>query len=383
MIRPGKVLRILPLELSESRKTKRTKPTQNTMKTKPIFCPPPTHRSSRWARLAACGLALTMAALPSLATDKLPTIRIACTAKPINSPHWQPAIADGLAEMMATELGKMTDKFQVLETLDTADLLGEIGDGEKGFVAEGERVQKGHWLGADYALIIKITRFAAKEDTYGGGTGWLPRPSLPIPGLGGGSAKVRVSEHEIQLDWRIVDIATRAVVPGAQGRATGKKKGMGMGFHSYGRGGFNMNNSEFADSALGKASMEAIAQVVEQIKPLKIGPGKRTVISDAKAATAATAMKTVKGTVKLVDGKEVWVSLGANRGFAVGDQIKIYRPVEKRNKKGEVVATDYKEAGQVTLEKVQAETSMGRFEGSGAAEEEWVAAAANVDVNKL
>ena len=86
---------------------------------------------------------------------------------------------------------------------------------------------------------------------------------------------------------------------------------------------------------------------------------------------------------KLVEGKEIWVSLGSNNGFAKGDKIKIYKPVEKKNKKGEVVATTYEVVTEIILNKVQKDKSMGENSSGAEVSEDWAAADASADMEKL
>ena len=97
----------------------------------------------------------------------------------------------------------------------------------------------------------------------------------------------------------------------------------------------------------------------------------------------AAALRNVKGVVKLVEGKEVWVSLGSNNGFSKGDKVKIYKPVEKKNKKGEVIATTYEPAAEIILVKVQKDKSMGVYAGGETISEDWVVADAAVDIEKI
>ena len=258
------------------------------------------------------------------------------------------------------------------------DLRAERALGESGEVAATESVKQGQWKGADYTFKSTVTRFGSKAQNFGGG-------GIPVPtpfGIGGGSFSVRKSENEVQIDWRIIDNATREIVQGATGRAVGVEKGSGFNFGTWGGGGFS-NNREFMDSALGKATMKALAQIIEKVKTLNVAPGMRTVNNANEAAQAAAAVRNVKGIVKLVDGAEIWVSLGANNGFAKGDKIKIYQPIEKKNKKGEVVATTYESVAEIILSKVQKDKSMGTYTGSAQIAEDFVAADAAADIENI
>jgi curli biogenesis system outer membrane secretion channel CsgG len=310
-------------------------------------------------------------ALNAVAADKkIPTISVAPT-KAQDVAYWQPTMGDGLAQMLVTEFNNLPN-FKVLESLALDDLRAERELGEKGEVAADESVKKGQWKGADYTFKSVVTRFGAKENSYGGGS-WLPG----VPRVG-----IRTSENEVQIDWRIIDNATREVVPGASGRASGKEKGTSFNFSSWTGGGFS-NNREFRDSALGKATMKAIAEIVEQVKKLDVGPGGRTLAAEGAAAEKASALRNVKGSVQMVDGKEIWVSLGSKNGFQKGDKLKIYKPVDKKNSKGVVVATTYEVVGEITLLKVQKDKSMGEYSGAGQISEDWAVTDASVDIEKL
>lgn len=322
-------------------------------------------------------MAATMTAGISSAAD-LPTVSVARTESG-GVGSWQPAMGDGLAQMMITELSKLPN-LKVLESVALEDLREERRLGENGEVSEKDSVKKGGWAGADYTLITKVTRFGAKESRFGGGG-----IGIPIPG--GGRFAVRGSQHEVQIDWRISDNATRAIVKAD--RALGVESGKGFDFGTIIGGGFSQS-SEFMESALGKATMKAIADIVGKLREMQLAPGERakSIAQDeaekVKAqATAKASLRKTKGSVKLVEGKEVWISLGSTQNFAKGDKVKIYKPVEKKNKKGEVIATTYEAVGEVTLSKVQKEQSSGQYTGTGEAEEGWVALDASVNADEL
>jgi hypothetical protein len=129
--------------------------------------------------------------------------------------------------------------------------------------------------------------------------------------------------------------------------------------------------------------MKALAQIIDKVKTLNVGPGTRTLANQQEAAQNAAAIRNVKGSVKLVDGNEIWVSLGAANGFAKGDKIKIYQPVEKKNSKGEVVTTTYEPIAEIVLSRVQKDKSMGTYTGSAKIVEDYVAVDAAADIDKM
>lgn len=331
----------------------------------------------RYSSYTSLLLALALVPFQGQAADnQVPTISVAKTESS-GVASWQPAMGEGLAQMIITEMANLPN-FKVLESVALDDLRAERALGENGEVSQVESVKKGQWKAADYTFKSTVTRFGSKEQNFGGG-------GIPVPtpfGIGGGHFGVRKSENEVQIDWRIIDNATRELVQGATGRAVGVEKGSGFNFGTWGGGGFS-NNREFMDSALGKATMKALAQIIEKVKTLNVGPGMRSVNNAKEAAQNAAAVRNVKGLVKLVDGSEIWVSLGANNGFAKGDKIKIYQPIEKKNKKGEVVATTYESVAEIILSKVQKDKSMGTYTGSAKIAEDFVAADAAADIEKL
>jgi len=156
---------------------------------------------------------ITLAASQSHAAEVkvAPTISVAKT-EATGVAYWQPAMGEGLAQMMITELGNLPN-FKVLESVALDDLRAERALGDSGEVSQAESVKKGQWKGADYTFKSTVTRFGSKENNYGGG-GFAPR--LPF-GVGGFS--VKKSENEVQIDWRIIDNASREIVSGATGRA--------------------------------------------------------------------------------------------------------------------------------------------------------------------
>jgi hypothetical protein len=96
----------------------------------------------------------------------------------------------------------------------------------------------------------------------------------------------------VQIDWRIVDNATREVVKGASGSAVGMEKGGGFNFNSWGGGGFS-NNREFMGSALGKATVKAIAQIVESVKGIQLAAGARSTLAAEGEQKAHAALRKI------------------------------------------------------------------------------------------
>jgi curli biogenesis system outer membrane secretion channel CsgG len=312
------------------------------------------------------------AAAPPVSGPK-PTIFVA----PLNGDlsqiqGWQPALGEGLAEMLVTLLAK-SGRFEVVESTHLGDLINEIQLGEAGYVGGGEAVQKGGFAGADYMFVGKVTRFGSKaQDVNLGGL---------IPGSGG-ALGIKTSTSDVQINWRIVDAATR--VAKVTGTATGKENGLGfnIGVAIDGHGGnIGFGNQEFMNSALGKATVKALDQVMADVLKVNLPPsGRRLQAANAaqaqaqKAAQAALALKSTPGRVLAAPGGGIAiVSLGAANGWKTGDTCKLYETKEIKNSEGVTVFTEKIFRGEAKLEDVQENSAKIRLPEGLEAAEGWIA----------
>lgn len=322
--------------------------------------------------------ALLLPAVTNAAENRKPTIAVAPTVSTL--PIWQPALGEGLAQMMTTELSRLTN-IRVLESLALDDLREERDLDGRGEIRKSERIKKGEWDSADYTFKTIITRFASKQSSSGGSG-----PSFNPFNRGG--VDVRTSLSEVQIDWRVIDNTSRSVVK--SGRGTGTEKGTSWSFVGIGGRG-SSDNREFLDSAMGKATMKAIACIVSELEdwspPSRSGREDVTERRDTEILTSDRAsrhaQRSCKAEVLLLEGDNVWVGLGASRGFVKGDRLKVYRTVEKRNKSGTVVVTDYVEVCELELTKVQDEKSCARRLTKASIEEGWIAALSNLDIDSI
>jgi curli biogenesis system outer membrane secretion channel CsgG len=284
---------------------------------------------------------------------------------------WQPALGEGLAEMLITEVTRI-GKFQVLESTALKDLVSEIDLGESGYVSEEERVEKGGWAGADFMLRGKVTRFGSKGQGVGLG-GFVPG-SL-------GKLGVKVTTSDVRVDWRLVDVYSRKVVKTGQATSSQKGAGFDIGVAVDGHGGnIGFQNQEFMNSALGRATAKAVTNIAEEISMFKVPESGRSKARAQKLAkqegaakAAADAMKSTPGKVlAVVDKTSVIVSLGTKHGFKAGDTLAIYETIDIKDEKGTVVFSEEKLAGEVTFQTVQEERSRASYNGTAEVKAGWV-----------
>ncbi len=284
---------------------------------------------------------------------------------------WQPAMGEGLAEMLITELTKL-GKFEVLESTGLKDLKDEIALGDQGYVSDKEKVDKGGWSGADFMFRGKVTRFGSATKGINLG-GFVP--------FSGGSLGMKTTTSDIAIDWRFTDAFNRKVIKADRTTASHKGSSFAVGVGVNGHGGdIGFGNSEFMNSALGKATAAAVSNLVQQLAGLELpesGRHKAKAAGQLKeqsaASAAAAAVKQTPGAVLAVVNKEtVIVSLGSKNGFKNGDKLNLYETVDTKNDKGEVVFSEEKLVGEVILSSVQAEKSKATYTGAADIKSGWV-----------
>ncbi|MBI5385648.1 MAG: hypothetical protein HZA90_13300 [Verrucomicrobia bacterium] len=319
--------------------------------------------------LSLTALAQAPASSPSASTQ--PTLFVA----PLDGDTsaimaWQPALGEGLAEMLITELNRV-GKYQLLESTSLKDLAKEIDLGQAGYVNEQERVEKGGWAGADFMFKGKVSRFGSNQKGIGLG-GFVP--------LSGGNLGLKVTTSDVRIDWRLVDVYTRKVIKTGSATASHKGTGFDIGVAVQGHGGnIGFENKDFMNSALGKATGKAVTNIVEELvafNPPESGrmKSKAQVQSQqqAVAQAAQNALRETPGKVLAVVNKTtVIVSLGSKQGFKAGDKLKLYETFDTKDDKGQVVFSEEKLFGEVTLDSVQDERSKATYSGSGEVKSGW------------
>lgn len=320
-----------------------------------------------------CALLLTVQTFRLQAAEEstLPTLIVApLTADLSQIQGWQPALGEGLAEMLTTELTKL-NKFTVLENTKLDVLIDEIKLGESGFVNAAEKVDKGGFAGADFMFSGKVTRFGNKASKVDLG-GFVPRNF--------GNLGVKQTMSDVRIDWRVVDVANRKVI--RAGSAVGEQKGTGfdVGVNIAGKGGnIGFDNKEFMNSALGRATVIALSNIMTEVRTVSVPTSARQKSKAAQAENEAAqklaatqTLKATPGKVLAVAGPNVLiVSLGSQHGLKSGDVLNLYELSEIKDDKGAVVFSDEKLIGEVKLDSVQDDRSKASYTGATPAKAGW------------
>ena len=299
--------------------------------------------------------------------DDLPTCFIAPFSGDTTAiQYWQPAMGEGLGEMLTTELGKI-NKFQMLEINDLGDLKNEINMGADGWVDSSQKVDKGGFAAADFMFTAKVTRFGNKESHIGLG-GFVPGNL--------GNLGLHQTVADVRIDWRLVDVATRKIVKTGSASAQEKGGGFDVGSNIGGSGGnISMGNHEFMDSALGHATEKTLQQIISDVQGTTLpesGRMKQKAGLAAKASAANDALKHTPGKVLAVASKDaIIVSVGSKLGFKEGDKLDLYQTNDVKDDKGNVVFTDEKLVGELTILSVQDDKSRASYAGDLTVQQGW------------
>ena len=320
-------------------------------------------------------LFFTTAILLSLATgvwaDDLPSCFVApFGGDTVAIQYWQPAMGSGLGEMLTTELGKI-NKFQMLEVNQIQDLKNEINMGADGWVDQAQKVDKGSFAAADFMFTAKVTKFGNRQQKIGLG-GFAPGAL--------GMLGVKTTTADVRIDWRLVDVATRKIIK--TGSAEETQKGMGFaigGGGGWAGGGIAFDNSEFMESALGKATVKALATIVADVQATSLPESgrvkqKSAIAAQASAASSAAfaAAHNTPGKVLAVANKDaIIISLGTKNGFKDGDKVNLYQTIDTKDDKGNVVFSDEKLVGELTISAAQEEKSRCSYSGDLTVQQGW------------
>jgi curli biogenesis system outer membrane secretion channel CsgG len=268
--------------------------------------------------------------------------------------------------MFVTELGKI-NKFTVLENSQLGELKNEIGMGQDGWVDAAEKVDKGGFAAADFMFTAMVTRFGSKQTKIGLG-GFVPGNF--------GNLGIKTSDNDVRVDWRLVDVATRKIIKTGSGKASEKGLGFDVGANIGGKGGnIGLDNKEFMDSALGKATVTAMNMIIADVQTTTLpesGRAKQKSVLATKESAAADAVKHTPGKILAVASKDtVIISLGGKLGFKEGDKLNLYETTDVKDDKGNVVFSDEKLVGEITIQSVQEDRSRASYSGDVVIKQGW------------
>lgn len=273
-----------------------------------------------------------------IAQDQKPRIAIKTFDNP---PAYQNStIGNAVTDILTTEIGK-TGKYRLVEREAVAELMKEINFGTTEWSKSPTFVQKGGFTGADFFLLGKITNFGFKEETV--------REQVAT---NRGAEWVTVYQQiaDVRVDFRMVSTKTGEAVLTEAGKAHKANTSYSSELAIWNR--FTASGAsittEFSSSLIGRAAEEAIRDIVRKLTDLYSELG--TYTSKESMESGLQHLGEAEGKILAELGQEVFVvSLGSDNGVAKGDRLKVFSEILTRNKKGEVIYQEQKEAGSLEV----------------------------------
>jgi curli biogenesis system outer membrane secretion channel CsgG len=244
-------------------------------------------------------------------------------------------------------------KMRVVERAKVNTVLKEQDFGASNRVKKGTNARIGQVRGADVYVMGDIVVFG-RDDTN-------KRVKLGTFGIGGIASGVAVGKKEdkavVVINYRLVDAETSEVIDTGEARGESKRESKGVGGmfgYSGGAagGGIDMTSSNFAQTIIGEATIDAVDKIAAAMNAKIPGLPKKEIDIEARVAD--------------VSGGVVTSAAGTNQGVAVGDRFEVFRIVSqiKDPVTGEVLDNKTEHLGVLVINSVRDRIASGPYTGS-------------------
>jgi len=203
-------------------------------------------------------------------------------------------VGHGMADMLTTELVK-SGKYQVIERQAIAKIMQEQRLGQSGAITSQSAAEVGKLLGVELAIIGSVTEFGYKKSNVGG---FLKKKGL---GLG-----IQTASASVGIDIRFINTNTGEILAADNVRKEKSKKGLKVDTRQFSF----KNKNAFDESLVGKATREAIKEIMNKI--------------DSQMQSMPWEAKIIK-----LAGNTVYINVGAEAGVNVGDVYAVYSKGEE------------------------------------------------------
>ena len=266
----------------------------------------------------------------------------------------QQNIGQGIKAMMTSRITR-DGKYTVVERAKIGQLTKEQDFAASNRVKQGTGARIGQIRGADLTLMGDIVVFGRDDRRKSGVIG------AAVPGAGGvAGGYSQDNKAVVVLDYRLVDTETSEVV--ATGEARGESKRSSKGFGAallaggvFAGGAVNMTSSNFAETIIGEATMDAVNKLAEQLNGQTLVGGSAGRENDLDARVAS------------VSGGSITINAGSGAGLQVGQSFTVYHKGKeiKDPVTGEVLDVETTPLGQMTLTVVRDRIAIGTYSGGG------------------
>ncbi len=257
---------------------------------------------------------------------------------------------------MLTKRVQQDGRFTIVERRKVNEIMNEQDFAASNRVKRGSGARIGQIKGADLTLMGDIVVFGRDDRRKSGVVGVI------VPGAGGAAGGYQSDNKAVVvLNYRIVDVETSEVV--ASGEARGESKRTSKGFGAVlvaglvGMGGaFDMTSSNFAETIIGEATMDAVDKLAVQIRSVNLSGGATDRAADIDARVAD------------VNGASLTINAGSGAGLQVGQTFTVFHKGReiKDPATGEVLDVQTTPIGQLTLTVVREKIATGTYSGATA-----------------
>ena len=262
-------------------------------------------------------------------------------------------IGQGIQAMMTKRIAQ-DGRFTVVERRKVNEVIHEQDFDASNRVKKGSGARVGQIKGADLTLMGDIVVFGRDDRRVGGAAGG----GVIGAGAVAGGYK-QTNKAVVVLDYRIVDVETSEVVASGEARGESKRTsaGGGVGFlagGAFGGAGVNMASSNFAETIIGEATMDAVDKLAADVRNVNLNGGADARENDLDALVADVSDDTIT------------INAGSAAGLQVGQTFTIYHKgkVIKDPATGEVLDVQTTPLGQLTITVVRDKIAMGSYSGA-------------------
>jgi curli biogenesis system outer membrane secretion channel CsgG len=265
-------------------------------------------------------------------------------------------IGKGISDMLIDKLVN-DGSYRVIERNQIDKILKEQDFSNSNRADTNTAAKIGHILGVDAVITGDITQFGRDDQNknIGGALGkWGS-------GYGLGGVGTSKSKAVVQITARMIDTSTGEILASASGKGESARSGAmlgggGAGTGGGGGGGASMGSSNFAQTIIGEATTQAVANLAQSLAS-----------DSAKLPTIVAPTVSVAGLVADASSPDVIVNVGSQSGLKVGDTLNVSRVVRvvKDPATGKPLRTIENPVGQLKITNVDATSAVGSFSGSG------------------
>ena len=264
-------------------------------------------------------------------------------------------VGKGIADLIVENLVK-NGTYSVIERKAIEKIMAEQNFSNSDRADPNSAAQLGKILGVDAIIIGSITQFGRDDKaTSVGGRGF------GIGGFGIGGVSRKESKAVVNLSARMVSTDTAEILGVAGGKGESKRSGtslLGAGGSGGGSGGgdFDMSGSNFGQTILGEAVIQAVAQMSEEL--------------DGNADRIVARTIAIDGLVADATGGTLILNIGTKAGVKIGDKLAVKRTSRevKDPATGRVIRRIEDSVGEMVITEADELSSVGTFTGSGEAQ---------------